>query len=290
MGLHLDRFKIFGTLIGKFNNKRSGLEKVAIAAANIPNASVANYHPLSQTSNQSFNFDHTDPSSQVTVPISTLHVETSLTSSDNHISNSDSATGPLNGGQLAAGTIVMDCAQHDGAATSDQIDAAYIQSKGNTAYVNDTTLLDQAQLNLEPSRISASALRLLRLPKLPSRSRAISDDASPSQLQSQLQYQSQSQSQSPRAAASSDSIYSTVSLTTSGRRHDVINLDYLLNEVMSTIQPLDWPTFLNNEQRQPLRIVASSVRDMRTVLLSRDQGSYSNLPSLLSCIRASMVI
>jgi hypothetical protein len=37
---------------------------------------------------------------------------------------------------------------------------------------------------------------------------------------------------------------------------DVLDLDYLLLDVMSRIQPLDWVTFSANERNQPLRMVS----------------------------------
>lgn len=71
---------------------------------------------------------------------------------------------------------------------------------------------------------------------------------------------------------------------------EVLNLNFLLQEVMSVLQPLDWDTFVANDQYQPLRIVATNVRNMTPVALSRSNGNYHDLPSMLACIRASMLV
>ena len=71
---------------------------------------------------------------------------------------------------------------------------------------------------------------------------------------------------------------------------DVFNLDFLLEQVMGELQPLDWETFSKNEKHQELRIVASLLTNMSSILFSRREGHYSNLPSLLRCIRASMLV
>ncbi|KAJ1408545.1 hypothetical protein B484DRAFT_456305, partial [Ochromonadaceae sp. CCMP2298] len=70
---------------------------------------------------------------------------------------------------------------------------------------------------------------------------------------------------------------------------EVLDLGFLLEETMGGIQQLDWPAFCLNEQQQPLRIVASDVASMKTILLSRGEH-YTSLPALLRCIRASMLV
>lgn len=54
--------------------------------------------------------------------------------------------------------------------------------------------------------------------------------------------------------------------------------------------PLDWDAFAANEVHQPLRIVASSLTNMSSVILSRSGGHYHDMRSLLLCIRASMLV
>jgi Patatin-like phospholipase len=71
---------------------------------------------------------------------------------------------------------------------------------------------------------------------------------------------------------------------------NVINLDFLLVQVMGILQPLDWNIFTKNEASQPLKIVASSLKTMAPVVMSREKGNYGDLSSLLQCIRASMAV
>ena len=71
---------------------------------------------------------------------------------------------------------------------------------------------------------------------------------------------------------------------------DVINLDFLLVQVMGILQPLDWNIFTKNEITQPLKIVASSLKTLKPIVMSREKSNYGDLPSLLECIRASMAV
>eukprot|EP00607_Mallomonas_marina_P002771 CAMPEP_0182425178 /NCGR_PEP_ID=MMETSP1167-20130531/11530_1 /TAXON_ID=2988 /ORGANISM="Mallomonas Sp, Strain CCMP3275" /LENGTH=399 /DNA_ID=CAMNT_0024605625 /DNA_START=439 /DNA_END=1635 /DNA_ORIENTATION=+ len=73
-------------------------------------------------------------------------------------------------------------------------------------------------------------------------------------------------------------------------RYSVLNLAFLLDMVMGSIQPLDWVTFSKNQETQPLKIVASSMRSLRPVVLTREGQHYNSLTSLLECIRASMLV
>ena len=72
--------------------------------------------------------------------------------------------------------------------------------------------------------------------------------------------------------------------------NSVINLEFLLEQVMGNIQPLDWETFISNEKKQPLRIITSNLHTFQSTILSRDHGHYSSLNELLKCIRASMLV
>lgn len=71
---------------------------------------------------------------------------------------------------------------------------------------------------------------------------------------------------------------------------EVFKLSFLLDQVMGEYHPLDWETFVKNEQSQELRIVATLLNNMSTILFSRRQGHYNDLPSLLRCMRASMLV
>lgn len=73
-------------------------------------------------------------------------------------------------------------------------------------------------------------------------------------------------------------------------RTDVFNLDFLLDHVMGSLQPLDWDTFSRNERVQPLNVVASSLQTLKSVTFSREKGNYNSLPTFLNCCRASMSV
>lgn len=71
---------------------------------------------------------------------------------------------------------------------------------------------------------------------------------------------------------------------------NVINLDFLLNQVMGVLQPLDYEVFKKNELNQPLVIISSSLRTLQPYVLSRREGNFYDLRSLLVCIRTSMSV
>ena len=71
---------------------------------------------------------------------------------------------------------------------------------------------------------------------------------------------------------------------------NVINLDFLLVQVMGILQPLDWNMFTKNELTQPLKIVASTLKTLKPIVMSREKSNFGDLPSLLECIRASMAV
>jgi predicted patatin/cPLA2 family phospholipase len=74
------------------------------------------------------------------------------------------------------------------------------------------------------------------------------------------------------------------------KRYDVFNLDFLLERVMSHIQPLDWDTFVANNKVQPLNIVATSIRSFQSVVMSYEGGHFHDMASLMKCIRSSMSV
>jgi hypothetical protein len=70
----------------------------------------------------------------------------------------------------------------------------------------------------------------------------------------------------------------------------ILDLDFLLTQVMGVLQPLDWNIFTKNEASQPLKIVATSLNTLQAVVMSRSKGNFDDLSSLLFCIRASMSV
>jgi predicted patatin/cPLA2 family phospholipase len=63
----------------------------------------------------------------------------------------------------------------------------------------------------------------------------------------------------------------------------VLDLDFLLDEVMVHSKPLDWATFVQHNSEQPLRPVASSLKQARSVAFR----GFSSYEELRNCLRAS---
>ncbi|KAL8272892.1 hypothetical protein Esti_003201 [Eimeria stiedai] len=70
----------------------------------------------------------------------------------------------------------------------------------------------------------------------------------------------------------------------------MLDLDALLIEVLQNKQPLRFREFMENNERQPLKIIASGLSSMRSVTLDFAGGSFKDLPSLCECLRASMLL
>ena len=73
-------------------------------------------------------------------------------------------------------------------------------------------------------------------------------------------------------------------------RNDVFNLNFLLEKVMSECQKFDYETFLKNNAKQPLSIMTSDLETLQAVRLSSENGNFDDLPTLLKCIRSSMLV
>ncbi|KAK4530910.1 hypothetical protein CCYA_CCYA06G1767 [Cyanidiococcus yangmingshanensis] len=63
----------------------------------------------------------------------------------------------------------------------------------------------------------------------------------------------------------------------------VLDLDFLLDEVMVHTKPLDWPKFAQRNELQPLRPVASSLRQAKSVAFR----GFTSYTELRECLRAS---
>ncbi|KAL8431092.1 hypothetical protein ACSSS7_005497 [Eimeria intestinalis] len=70
----------------------------------------------------------------------------------------------------------------------------------------------------------------------------------------------------------------------------MLDLDALLIEVLQNKQPFRFKEFMRNNERQPLKIIASGLTSMRSVTLDFASGSFKDLPSLCECLRASMLL
>eukprot|EP00588_Corethron_pennatum_P022706 CAMPEP_0194337302 /NCGR_PEP_ID=MMETSP0171-20130528/75881_1 /TAXON_ID=218684 /ORGANISM="Corethron pennatum, Strain L29A3" /LENGTH=569 /DNA_ID=CAMNT_0039101049 /DNA_START=52 /DNA_END=1761 /DNA_ORIENTATION=- len=70
----------------------------------------------------------------------------------------------------------------------------------------------------------------------------------------------------------------------------VLDLSYLLVETVQFRKPLNWTKFLEVNERQPLKIVASNLRTEQSVVLGTEEGSFSDLAGMAGCMHASMLL
>jgi predicted acylesterase/phospholipase RssA len=70
----------------------------------------------------------------------------------------------------------------------------------------------------------------------------------------------------------------------------VLNLDYLLIDVMQHDRPLDWERFWARNRDQPLRVLASGLETQRPAVLGSAEQAFSTLDELATCLRASMLL
>lgn len=75
-----------------------------------------------------------------------------------------------------------------------------------------------------------------------------------------------------------------------GENRPVLNLEYLLDDVIRNTVPLDWESFWSNNQVQPLNVVASSLHSMQSVALKSQAGHFDSLDQLLLCLKSSMCV
>ena len=59
-------------------------------------------------------------------------------------------------------------------------------------------------------------------------------------------------------------------------KYRVFDLDFLMGTVMRDVFALDWETFLNNERKQPLRIVSSSLEAFSAGKAGDDEKTESH--------------
>jgi len=72
----------------------------------------------------------------------------------------------------------------------------------------------------------------------------------------------------------------------------VLNLDYLLTNIVQHIKPLNWDLFWSKQENnaQPLRIVASGLLSRRAVVLSAADRHFRSIAELAECMKASMLL
>jgi hypothetical protein len=72
----------------------------------------------------------------------------------------------------------------------------------------------------------------------------------------------------------------------------ILDLDYLLKNIVKNKNKFDWETFENKHKhrQQTLKILVSGVLSKRGVALSYDDKNFHNLDELFICLKASMLI
>jgi len=68
----------------------------------------------------------------------------------------------------------------------------------------------------------------------------------------------------------------------------VLKLDYLLQDVVQKIRPLDFKKFWDKQQSQPLHVIASNVKTRSSISMNSASGHWNSLETLCQCMRASM--
>ncbi|KAF8819654.1 phospholipase, patatin family protein [Cardiosporidium cionae] len=69
-----------------------------------------------------------------------------------------------------------------------------------------------------------------------------------------------------------------------------LNLDILLDDIVTKKQPLNWTSFWKWNQIQPLKIIASGLLSEKGIILDSAHGNFETRSQLLDCIRASMLL
>jgi predicted patatin/cPLA2 family phospholipase len=72
----------------------------------------------------------------------------------------------------------------------------------------------------------------------------------------------------------------------------VINLDYLLDNIVQQMKPLDWDTFWNQQTsgNLTLKVVASALLSKKSITMSSADANFQSLDDLTNCMRASMLL
>lgn len=72
----------------------------------------------------------------------------------------------------------------------------------------------------------------------------------------------------------------------------VLNLDYLLTNIVQEMKPLNFTSFemKQKDQSQVLKVVASGLLSKEPVVFSYQDGNFRSLSELTECMRASMLL
>jgi len=70
----------------------------------------------------------------------------------------------------------------------------------------------------------------------------------------------------------------------------VLQLSYLLEEAIQNIRPLNWTKFVEMQQTQPLKVVASGLKNEKAFVFDMEKKSFTTLKELALCMHASMLL
>jgi predicted acylesterase/phospholipase RssA len=70
----------------------------------------------------------------------------------------------------------------------------------------------------------------------------------------------------------------------------VLNLPFLLKTTVQDTKPLNWATFVDRQQVQPLKVVASGLKSEKAIVLDYQSGAFATLEELTDCMHASCLL
>jgi len=70
----------------------------------------------------------------------------------------------------------------------------------------------------------------------------------------------------------------------------VLNLPFLLQTTLQEKKPLDWKTFQEKQNVQPLKVIASGCKSEKAVVMDMENGSFESLSELADCMHASCLL
>lgn len=70
----------------------------------------------------------------------------------------------------------------------------------------------------------------------------------------------------------------------------VLNLDFLLKETVQEKKPLDWEKFLEMQEVQPIKVIASGLKSEKSVVFEMANGGFSNIEEFTAAAHGSCLL
>ena len=70
----------------------------------------------------------------------------------------------------------------------------------------------------------------------------------------------------------------------------VLDLNYLLKRTLQSTKSLDWERFVEMQKKQPLKVLASDLKNERAIVMDMEHGYFQSLEELGSCMHASCLL